>query len=215
MPVGIEAWIAEIPPVTRAWLALSVTISIVVQCQFVTSLQLYFSFRSAFLNLQPWRAVTTFLYFGPMSRDFLFHLFFTVRYSRILEESSFANKQADYLWLLLQSAVLLLVVSPLFSLPYLSHPLAFVPIYVWARQHPSTQVSVFGLATVTAPYFPFALVLFSWITNGTWRADLAGCIVGHVVWFLKDVWSREAFGGIGWYTNAPAPMRRWFGQAEA
>lgn len=32
-----------------------------------------------------------------------------MRYSRFLEESSFANRKADYFWLLLQSSVLLLV----------------------------------------------------------------------------------------------------------
>lgn len=30
MPVGIEAWVTQIPPVTRAWLALSVLTSIAV-----------------------------------------------------------------------------------------------------------------------------------------------------------------------------------------
>lgn len=76
---------------------------------------------------------TTFFYFGSISLDFVFHLFFlfviffyficfkfyqsakplhffnSMRYSRMLEESSFANKKADYFWLLLQSSVMLLV----------------------------------------------------------------------------------------------------------
>ena len=33
----------------------------------------------------------------------------SMRYSRMLEESSFANRKADYVWLLIQSAVMLLV----------------------------------------------------------------------------------------------------------
>ena len=75
MPVGIEAWVREIPPVTRTWLALSVLLSIAVvsiylewarlysctqatlqiatqQCQLVTPLQLYFSYKSAFEHFQ-------------------------------------------------------------------------------------------------------------------------------------------------------------------
>ncbi|TFY79766.1 hypothetical protein EWM64_g4246 [Hericium alpestre] len=76
MPVGIEAWITQIPPVTRAWLLLSIATSIAVQCQLVTPLQLYFSFKAAFTNAQPWRALTTFFYFGSISLDFVFHLFF-------------------------------------------------------------------------------------------------------------------------------------------
>ena len=34
-----------------------------------------------------------------------------MRYSRMLEESSFANKKADYFWLLLLSSIMLLVSS--------------------------------------------------------------------------------------------------------
>ena len=32
-----------------------------------------------------------------------------MRYSRMLEESSFANRKADYFWMLLLSAIMLLV----------------------------------------------------------------------------------------------------------
>jgi hypothetical protein len=32
MPVGIEAWFTQIPPITRAWLALAVSTSLAVVC---------------------------------------------------------------------------------------------------------------------------------------------------------------------------------------
>jgi Derlin-2/3 len=167
-----------------------------------------------------------------------------MRYSRMLEESSFPNRKADYFWLLFLSGVLLLVsyshyyiypsnpnfpqlLSPLFNLPFLSSPLAFVPIYFWSRRHPSTHISLFGLVTITAPYLPVALIAFrymcilshshpifvdrawlhSWIINGTWRAaagDLIGCAVGHLGWFIRDVWIREVPGGsLSWGSHAP------------
>lgn len=214
MPVGIEAWIFQIPPITRGWLVLSVLTSLAVQCQLVTPLQLYFSPRSAFINAQPWRMATTFFYFGSISLDFVFHLFFFMRYSRMLEESSFANKKADYFWLLFLSSVMLLGLSPLFNLPFLSSSLAFVPIYLWSRRHPSTPISLFGLITITAPYLPIALVAFSWVLNGTWRAaagDLVGCAVGHIGWFLRDVWTREMVGGSTFFSEAPVRLKRLFG----
>ena len=154
-----------------------------------------------------------------------------MRYSRMLEESSFANKKADYFWLLLQSSVMLLVntnfpisitqfksnfffppskiLSPLFNLPFLSSSLAFVPIYLWSRRHPSTPISLFGLITITAPYLPVALVLFSWVLSGTWKAatgDLVGCAVGHIGWFLRDVWTREMVGGTTVFSEAPVRL---------
>jgi len=214
MPVGIEGWLAQMPPITRSWLAAAVLISLAVQCQLVTPLQLYFSYKAAFTNAQLWRAITTFFFFGGISIDFVFHMFFFMRYSRMLEESSFANRKADYFWLLFQSAAMLLCLSPLFNLPFLSAPLAFVPIYIWARRHPSTQISLFGVVTITAPYLPLALVAFSWVLNGNWRAaggDLLGCAVGHVMWFLRDVWTREMMGGHGFWSDAPDGLRRLFG----
>ena len=158
-----------------------------------------------------------------------------MRYSRMLEESSFANKKADYFWLLLQSSVMLLVntssiprfrnpllnltvlfffpltkiLSPLFNLPFLSSSLAFVPIYLWSRRHPSTPISLFGLITITAPYLPIALVMFSWVLSGTWKAatgDLVGCAVGHIGWFLRDVWTREMIGGTSVFSEAPVRL---------
>lgn len=45
-----------------------------------------------------------------------------MRYSRMLEESSFANRKADYFWLLLLSSVMLLVSCINFSSPmHLNH----------------------------------------------------------------------------------------------
>ena len=88
--------------------------------------------------------------------------------------------------------------SPLFNLPFLSSPLAYVPIYFWSRRHPGTPISLFGVMTITAPYLPFALIGFSWLLSGTWYAalnDLIGCLVGHVAWFVRDVWAREMLGG--------------------
>ena len=99
--------------------------------------------------------------------------------------------------------------SPLFNLPFLSSPLAYVPIYFWSRRHPSTPISLFGLLTITAPYLPFALVAFSWVLTGTWRAaasDLVGCAVGHVGWFIRDVWTREMVGGPTILSEAPEPL---------
>lgn len=60
--------------------------------------------------------------------------------------------------------------------------------------------------TITAPYLPVALVAFSWILNGTWKAaasDLVGCAVGHVSWFMHDVWTREMVGGPTFMSEPP------------
>lgn len=98
------------------------------------------------------------------------------------------------------------ILSPLVNLPFLSSPLAFVPIYLWSRRHPSTPISLFGLVTISAPYLPLALVGVAWMVNGTWKAaaqDLLGCAVGHVGWFVRDVWTREMVGSPTILSEAP------------
>jgi len=214
MPVGLEDWYFQVPVITRSWISACILLGLAVQCQLVAPLHLYFSFKAAFTNGQMWRALTTFFYFGPISLDFVFHLFFFMRYSRMLEESSFANRSADYLWLLLSSSFLLLLLSPLVNMPFLSAPLAFVPVYVWSRRHPSTQISLFGLMTITAPYLPIALVAISSFLNGSWTAalgDLMGCAVGHIGWFARDVWPREMMGSNGFWNEAPDSLKRLLG----
>ena len=59
--------------------------------------------------VQLWRLVTNFLFFGSVGVDFLFHMYFLVRYSRALEEGSFRGNPADYLFFLIIGMVLTLV----------------------------------------------------------------------------------------------------------
>lgn len=80
---------------------------------------------------------------------------YSMRYSRMLEESSFANRKADYFWLLLQSSVMLLVriYSPLkllwlsfrLCLRYLTfhscHPLS--PSFPYIYGHGDTRLHQF------------------------------------------------------------------------
>lgn len=87
-----------------------------------------------------------------------------MRYSRLLEENSFANRRADYAWLLFLCASFLLVsvpciwssdaladmrqlVSSVATLPFLSSSLAFALVYIWSRRNPSVKMSLFGIIT--------------------------------------------------------------------
>lgn len=93
----------------------------------------------AFDHLQQvWRLVTNFMFFGLFSLDFLFHMYFvyvalgdawvlltylqqfltelmvvfimsSVRYCRLLEEGSFRGRTADFVYMLLLGAVVMIV----------------------------------------------------------------------------------------------------------
>lgn len=210
----------DVPPVTKAYLIGAVGISVAVQCNFVTPLQLYFTWRTAIENRQIWRLATCFLYWGPLSLDFFFHLFFFMRYSKMLEQSTFHGRRADYVWLLVVSCSMLLILSPLSPSPFLSSPLSFTLVYLWSRLNPLVRLSLFGIITITAPYLPYALCLFSWALSSGERfggggggggggisgwglgvvvSDLLGIATGHWWYFWTEIWTRErASGGRNW-----------------
>lgn len=134
---------------------------------------------------QYWRLLTTFLYFGPLSLDLLFHVFFLQRYSRLLEESS-GRSSAHFSWLLLYATVSLLALSPLTSMPFLGSPLSSSLVYIWSRRNPETRLSFLGLLVFTAPYLPWVLMGFSLLLHGTIPKDeILGVIVGHSEYILS------------------------------
>ncbi|CAO1623201.1 unnamed protein product [Parajaminaea phylloscopi] len=193
----------SLPPITKLWAAGSVGVSILEHISVVSRYSLFYSPSVAFNPARPeqvYRCLTSFLYFGEFGIDFLFHLFFFVRYSRMLEENHYAGKKADFAWLLLVCGSLLLALSPLVSppLPFLGSPLAFVLVYIWSRRNRHIRLSLFGLLVITAPYLPLALVAFSWVLSGSAQAvkgDLLGLAIGHLFYFFDDVWPKEVRSG--------------------
>jgi Derlin-2/3 len=136
--------------------------------------------KSYELTLQQyWRLVTTFFYFGPLSLDLLYHIFFLQRYSRLLEESS-GRSPAHFSWLLTFASTLLLCIAPLFSMAFLGSALSSTLIYIWSRKNPDTMLSFLGLLVFKAPYLPWVLLIFSIIMHGTVPKDeMCGIVVGH------------------------------------
>ena len=79
---SFQDWYLEIPPVTRGYLTASVVTTAVCALEVVSPFSLYFSARLIVVKLQVWRLFTNFFFFGSLSLDFLFHMFFLVRYCR-------------------------------------------------------------------------------------------------------------------------------------
>lgn len=137
---------------------------------------------------QYWRLLTTFLYFGPLSLDLLFHVFFLQRYSRLLEESS-GRSPARFSWLLLYAMASLLLLSPFLSLPFLGTALSSSLVYIWGRRNPDTRLSFLGILVFTAPYLPWVLMAFSLVVHGIVPKDeICGVVVGHIWYFFNDVY---------------------------
>ncbi|KAG0230337.1 hypothetical protein BGW41_002557 [Actinomortierella wolfii] len=207
--IPVEQWYYEVPLVTRLYATGAVLVALAVQTGFVNVFQLYFDFEHVFYKNEYWRPITTFLYFGPLGLDFVFHMFFLVRYSRMLEEGSFYGRTVDYAWMLFLSASALLCLSPFVSMPFLGSPLAFTLVYIWSRRNPSIPLNFLGLFVFTAPYLPWVLLGFTLLLNSHFpTGDLMGIAVGHIYYFFEDVWPKEAHSGGRRYLQTPAFLTR-------
>ncbi|KAI4749509.1 putative membrane protein [Aureobasidium sp. EXF-12298] len=183
----LEQWFFEMPVCTRWWTTATVVTGLLVQCHILTPFQLFYSFRAVFVRSQYWRLLTTFIYFGPLSLNLLFHIFFIQRYARMLEES--AVSQAHFTWMLCYAITTLLCLAPLVSVVFLGSILSSTLVYIWSRKHPDVQLSFLGLFVFRAPWLPWVMIGLSVVMHGNWPKDeLCGIAVGHVYYFFNDIY---------------------------
>ena len=67
-------------------------------------------------------------------------------------------------------------------------------VYVWARRNPMVRMNFFGLLTFQAPYLPWVLLGFSLLLGNSVSVDLLGMAVGHIYYFLEDVFPNQPGG---------------------
>ncbi|KAJ1976694.1 hypothetical protein H4R34_003877 [Dimargaris verticillata] len=174
--------------------------------------QLYYDFDQAFIKGQYWRLLTTFLYFGPFSLSWFFQMYFMAQYMRDLEEGSFRNRSADFLWFLLYAIACLLVCSSFATMPFLAPALSFVIIYLWSRRNPGVTLNLLGLFTFRAPYFPLVMIGLSYLFSGGFPVQsIVGLLVGHVYYFLEDVWPLNPASHQRRYLQPPHAFARLVG----
>ena len=188
----------EIPVVSRIYLTAAIGATTACFMDLVSPLTLYYNYDLIMTKGQYWRLISSFLFFGSFSLDFLFHIYLVVRYCRLLEEGSFRGRTADFIFMLFFGAILMLIIavnfSPFAKIKFLGHPLAFMMVYVWARgpENINVRMSLLGIFPFTAPYLPWVLLLFSLLLGNSIETDLLGIIVGHFYYFFDYVYPQVA-----------------------
>lgn len=123
--------------------------------------------------------------------DFVFHMFFLVRYCKSLEEGSFRGRSADFLWMLVLGGTLMTCCAPfVVTVRFLGPSLSFMLVYVWARRNPYTNLSFLGIFNFTAPFLPWVLMALSVMLGGSPVVDLLGMLAGHMYYYFEDVYPR-------------------------
>lgn len=129
--VSFEDWYKQIPIVTRGYLTLAVVTTLLCALDVVSPFSLYFNWTAIVYKYEVWRLVTNFLFFGFFGLDYVFHMFFLVRYCRLLEENTFRGRTADFFFMLLFGSTLMTCIAPFCNVHFLGSSLTFMMVYVW------------------------------------------------------------------------------------
>lgn len=198
----------NLPGFTFVWIAGALCLTMLEHLGFISEHQLFFSTYYVFQKHQYWRIVTSFMYFGKMGLMFAVRILELVTFASYLEAQTFGpTRRPQYAWFLLCTSLSLLVVGSFFSIRFMSYPLSWIVIYVWSRKNRHMRISFLGIVTITAPYYPFFELLFKLIqSNVEFKDIVAGLVLGHLYYFLEELWPREMPSyGYHWI----GPPQRW------
>jgi Derlin-2/3 len=205
--VSLLDWYWEMPVVTRVYFTACSVATVACALDVITPFHLYYNHHAIWQGGQFWRLVTNFLFFGSWGVDFLFHMYFLIRYCRSLEEGrAFRGKPLDFLFCLLFGMTLLMLAAPHTSMMFFGSSLTFMLVYLWGKRNPEMQISLLGLVGFSAPYLPFVLLGFSLLLGHDVTADGLGIAIGHLYYFCEDVWPALAAARGWWVTRLlPSP----------
>ncbi|XP_057671748.1 derlin-1 isoform X1 [Diorhabda carinulata] len=188
-------WFRSIPVFTRYWFSGSIVFTLLGRFGIVNPYNLILLYEPL-KKLQLWRLVTSVLYYPIQQAGFhyLINLYFLYNYSRRLEEGQFANKPADYLFMLLFNWSCCIILGLVAELPILMDPMILSVLYVWCQLNKDTIVSFWFGTRFKAIYLPWVLLGFNLVLSGGGIMELFGILVGHLYYFLMFKYPQELGG---------------------
>ncbi|XP_042612896.1 derlin-2 [Cyprinus carpio] len=98
------------------------------------------------------------------------------------------------------------------NLVFLGQAFTIMLVYIWSRRNPSVRMNFFGLLNFQAPFLPWVLMGFSLLLGNSIIVDLLGIAVGHVYYFLEDVFPNQPGGGR--WLRTPSILKMLFDTPE-
>ncbi|KAL8171622.1 hypothetical protein V2J09_023426 [Rumex salicifolius] len=179
-------WYHSLPPISKAYGTICLFLTTTSQLGILHPYYVALIYPLVFKYFQIWRLFTTFFFLGKFSINFGIRLLMIARYGVQLEQGPFARRTADFLWMMICGALTLLVLSiiPGLENPFLGVSLVFMLLYVWSREFPNAQISLYGLVTLKAFYLPWAMLALDVIFGSSPIPDFLGIVAGHLYYFL-------------------------------
>lgn len=176
----------SLPPISKAFGTLCLVFTTAYQIQLISPQFIALLYGRAFYQFELWRLLTNFFFLGPFSVNFGIRLLMIARYGVQLENGPFQRRTADFLWMMIFGAFTLLALSaiPWLWSPFLGVSLVFMLLYVWSREYPNANISLYGLVTLKAFYLPWSMLAMDVIFGSSILPDLLGIFAGHLYYFL-------------------------------
>lgn len=188
----------DIPVVTRTLVTAMVGVVVLQRAGMLSPFDMYLNWRLV-QHGQLWRLVSSFFFLGVQPVPLLLHLFFTYRYSRMLEEGVFRGQWRGYAVMALFGGLVLLGLQwalttafpPLLPrMLFLGPSYSIFILYVWAKFHADVRMNLFGLLPFSAPWFPYVIMAFGVVFGSldSVVVDLCGIVAGHLYYFVAVVY---------------------------
>ncbi|KTF93903.1 hypothetical protein cypCar_00001874 [Cyprinus carpio] len=169
----------QIPAVTRAYTTACVLTTAAVQLELITPFQLYFNPDLILKKYQVSTVETCCVYDNHFNK----------------------NMATDHKLLVFWASWIQLLVQHDFSLFglfanlfFLGQAFTIMLVYIWSRRNPYVRMNFFGLLNFQAPFLPWVLMGFSLLLGNSIVIDLLGIGVGHIYYFLEDVFPNQPGG---------------------
>eukprot|EP00879_Flechtneria_rotunda_P004779 GHRR01005049.1.p1 GENE.GHRR01005049.1~~GHRR01005049.1.p1 ORF type:complete len:256 (+),score=40.62 GHRR01005049.1:449-1216(+) len=191
---GVGNWYQSLPPITRFMATACFLTSLGTYVGIVNPRYLALYGPWVFKQYQVWRLVTNHFFIAPFSMKFVFEFIWLIQYGQILESQTYMLASADMVYMLLFGAATLTTISlliPSLGLVFCASPLIFMLLYIYSRNFPTQNVSIMGLFTVQSFYLPFAFLGISVILGKDPIPDICGIVVGHLFWFLTELYPAQ------------------------
>mmetsp|Transcript_18081 Transcript_18081/g.30964 ORF Transcript_18081/g.30964 Transcript_18081/m.30964 type:complete len:252 (+) Transcript_18081:209-964(+) len=207
---GFKAWWEGVPPITRYMAAGMVLTTVACNLGVINPMWLALFWQPVLRKFEIWRLFTNFFYHGKLSINFVVRIVWVYTYAIPLEKQIYQFEPADYMFMLLFNGLLCILSSPVFGFAILGAPLIMSIIYIWARNFPDQQVSLYGIVKIQSFFLPFAFACISLLMGQSIVPDLVGIAVGHIYWYLKEIYPAQRGHQV---LTTPSFLRQWLADA--
>lgn len=205
---GPAAWYQALPPITKFYATACFAVTVITSLQLFDARYLVLHWPLVYKNYEVWRLATNFFCIGGFSLKFVMRMIWILQYGAALETQVYQFEPADYLFMYIFCALGMLAASviPTIGLMTYGTSMIFVLIYIWSKNFPDQQVSIYGLFKIMSFYVPFAFVAIELLLGADIRPGCIGIAVGHLYYFLYAMYPQTSGTQL---IKTPESLKHW------